>query len=166
MPQLDPSSFASQLFWLFISFTLLYVLLSRFILPPLLAVTERRKSTREEDIGCADQMRQEAEHAKNDYERTLYGARERSQFLINEALLSQKTATEKSFKNLDKQIALKLADAGEQINVRKKQLIAELTPSAADLALAIVENLTMKAPKSDIVKSVVDQLTKARSEKR
>ena len=33
MPQLDPSSFTSQLFWLAVSITFLYVMLSGFLLP-------------------------------------------------------------------------------------------------------------------------------------
>ena len=43
-PPLDPGTFAPQLFWLAISFGLLYSLLKRFALPRVAAVIDERDS--------------------------------------------------------------------------------------------------------------------------
>jgi len=42
-PPFDPTYFASQLFWFAISFVLLYVLLSRFVLPRIGGAIEERR---------------------------------------------------------------------------------------------------------------------------
>ena len=67
MPQLDPTWFASQLFWLAITFVTLYVVLSRFVLPPLLEIIARRAQTAQDDMRLmfAHEVHQQTVEAKN-----------------------------------------------------------------------------------------------------
>jgi F-type H+-transporting ATPase subunit b len=92
MPQLDPTWFASQIFWLVVSFVTLYVVLSRFVLPPLVDVVARRKQTMEGDINQAQRLKSDAEIAKTDYERMAAEARNTAQQQITEALAANKAA--------------------------------------------------------------------------
>ncbi|KAF8818584.1 F0F1 ATP synthase subunit B family protein [Rickettsia endosymbiont of Cardiosporidium cionae] len=45
MPQLDSSNFISQIFWLLILFTLLYAVVSKFIIPRFLQILQKRKDS-------------------------------------------------------------------------------------------------------------------------
>ena len=45
MPQLNPESFSSQIFWLFISFSILFLIVHFFLLPRLKKVREHRDET-------------------------------------------------------------------------------------------------------------------------
>ncbi len=47
MPQLDVETFPSQMFWLAVTFILLYLLMSRVGLPRLSAAIEARRQRRE-----------------------------------------------------------------------------------------------------------------------
>lgn len=160
MPQLDPVWFSSQLFWLVASFGLLYFLLARVILPPLLEVMARRKQTVEGDLGTAQRAKTAAEEARQAYERTLADARARSQALVNEAMLEHKAKAEKASKELDEQIAKKLAEAEKRIGDAKQKLLDGLTPAAAELASLIVEKLTHRTPANDKVSSIITELSK------
>lgn len=75
MPQLDFSTYASQIFWLFLTFSLLYVLMSRFALPQVRNVLETRQSRIADDIAKAEARKQEAELAHADFASALHEAK-------------------------------------------------------------------------------------------
>src|SRR5687768_8785350 len=129
MPQLDPTWFASQLFWLFVTFMALYAVLAYMVLPPLQNIIARRQDTIEGDIASAEKLKTEAEAARQDYERTMAEARDRAQQLISDAMDKQKAKADLANKELDRQIATKLADASRRIATKKKELIDSLTPA-------------------------------------
>ena len=54
MPQLNPEFWISQIFWLTLTFGILYVILSKFILPKISANLELRKSQIQENIEAAE----------------------------------------------------------------------------------------------------------------
>ncbi len=67
MPQFDTSLFASQIFWSIVSFAVLFVVLSRWILPRIAAVLRQRARQIEDEIAQARQARQQAEALKLEY---------------------------------------------------------------------------------------------------
>ena len=54
MPQLNPEFWISQIFWLTLTFGILYVVLSKLILPKISANLELRKSQIQENIEAAE----------------------------------------------------------------------------------------------------------------
>ena len=78
MPQLDPTWFASQVFWLVLTFAALYFVVSRMALPQLQDIVARRKQTVASDLERAQNLQAQAEKARQDYERTLADARSRA----------------------------------------------------------------------------------------
>ena len=161
MPQLDPTWFASQLFWLAITFAVLYTVLARAVLPPLQNIVARREGTIEGDIATAESFKEQAEAARQDYERTLAEARDRAQQLVNDAVASQKAKADQAMRDLDKQVATKLEAASATITTTKKELIAALTPATEELTSLIVEKLTHRNTAKDKIGSVITQLFKA-----
>ena len=162
MPQLDPTWFASQLFWLVVCFFALYTILSRFVLPPLQDVMARRLSTVEDDISQAQSLKSQAEHARSDYERTLADARERAQAVMNDTADSYKKKSEIAAKEMDRQIELKLADASRRIAAKKEEMIEALAPTMGELTSLIFEKLMQKTPNTDQVNRVLNELHKGR----
>lgn len=160
MPQLDPTWFASQLFWLFAMFMVLYVVMARFMLPPLMSIMASRKITIENDLSQAQDLKEKAEHARDDYQRTLTDARLRSQQLIDEAVADQKAASEKAGKEMDAMISTKLKEAQSRIGMRKAELIDHLVPTAGELTTMIVEKLTNKPASPERVAALMNELSK------
>ena len=61
MPQLDPEFWVSQIFWLSLTFGILYIVLSKFILPKISANLELRRSQIQENIKAAEKQREDSE---------------------------------------------------------------------------------------------------------
>ena len=68
MPQLNPEFWISQIFWLTLSFGILYIVLSKLILPKISANLELRKSQIQENIEAAEKQREESETKIKEYE--------------------------------------------------------------------------------------------------
>ena len=161
MPQLDSTWFASQLFWLLISFVALYAVLSRLVLPPLMEILARRLQTVDGDIERAQRCKSEAEQARQNYERTLAEARARAQQLVSDAVLAQKTAMEEATKELDADIAVKLASAERKIAEAKQKLTDALMPATAEITAMIVEKLTKQTPAPGKLSALVQEFSKS-----
>lgn len=160
MPQLDHTWFASQLFWLAVSFALLYWVMSRLVLPPLMAVMAGRQTTIASDLTLAQELKTRAEHARDDYQRTLADARLRSQQLIDEAMDDHKNAAEKAGKEMDAIIAAKISEAEKRISTRKAELTEHLVPTAGELASMIVEKLISKPASPARISALLGELSK------
>ncbi len=156
MPQLDPTWFASQLFWLFVSFTLLYIVLSRVILPPLQNVIATRNNTIENDLVMAQDLKAKAEESKIAYENTLIKSRQSAQSLINDAEIVAKSRAEEATKALDQQIAVQSAKASTALIEQKKKFMDELMPATLEFSSMIVEKLTGHAPSKEQVKEAIN----------
>lgn len=146
MPQLDSTWFASQIFWLVICFTTLYLVLSKVILPPLQNVISTRKGAIDSDLAVAQNLKSQAELAKQQYEATLISSREAAQNIINEAEIEAKKRSEEAKKALEIQISIKLSNASAAIATKKQELMNEVTPSTVELSSLIVKKLTDNTP--------------------
>lgn len=78
MPQLDPSSFISQIFWLIICFICLYSVVSLLITPKLDDVMGRRQKIIDDHIRAANKSKEEAKKAFDTYEEALNKANEQA----------------------------------------------------------------------------------------
>lgn len=154
MPQLDPTWFASQLFWLFVCFVALYFVLSKLVLPPLMQIMADRAATIGSDVEMAQRLKTEAEDARAHYEKTMAVARSDAQAMVNNAVAEQKSAAEARNKELEKQIEQKLANASTQITAKKNALMAELSPAVKELTDMIVEKLTQSSSSEQDLKVV------------
>ncbi len=162
MPQLDPTWFASQLFWLFVCFTVLYVLLSRLILPPLQNVIASRKGAIESDLNVAQELKSSAEQAKISYETTLVKSRDAARSLIAEAEMTSKKRGEEAIKALDAQVAVQSANAAAAISAKKQEFMSELMPATLEFSSLIVEKLTNHAPSAEQLKHAFDMAKSSR----
>ncbi len=161
MPQLDPVSslFLSQFFWLALSFGLLYLLLSRVLLPPLTGIMQQRKDTVSGDILRAQTLKEEAEQAREQYERTVADAHMRSQQVFADAALTIKQHTEKANAEMDRAVAEKLAQAQAAIAARKQEVYTQLASDSAELVAQIVEKFTNTRPDAAKISAVLRSLS-------
>ena len=85
MPQLDLSTFPSQLFWLAVIFVLLYLLMSWVALPRVSAMIVARRARIEGDLERGTQMKAVAEAVMAADERSLADARTHAQATLKGA---------------------------------------------------------------------------------
>lgn len=163
MPQLDPTSFPSQLFWLTVSFVMLYVLMARVFLPKVQSVLAHRAHTIEGDIQQAERMKSEAERAEEQYEKALAEARAKSQAMFAAAQAEIAEHAAKRQAELADAIEIKLAESDATIRAAKQAVQDKLKPVASDLASLIVEVVVHQKPNQKDVGDAIDVLAKRRA---
>ena len=75
MPQLDPTYWASQAFWLVLIFTILYISLSKFYLPKIKDNLDNRENKIKEDLENANKFKEESEAKLREYDLILENAK-------------------------------------------------------------------------------------------
>lgn len=155
MPQLDPTWFASQLFWLFVCFTVLYIIMARGIVPRIREVLESRQSRIESDLEFARSMQEEAETVKHEYEASLETSQNKARQLIHSAQLQSEERAAATSKEIDADIQA-LTDASEaEIDKQAKQVEKDILPAIEELTCMVVERIMFKAPNADLVQKTV-----------
>lgn len=162
MPQLDPTWFISQLFWLFISCFVLYLTLSFAILPRLQRVLGERDVQRQRDLAAAEVARSQAETAQHQYERALADARIRAQQLFADSDLAAKRAALQSSAEMEAQIARHITAAEKRIAITRAAFLEQLQIAAAEMAQQIVERISGVTPSREDAQSAVLKAESAR----
>jgi len=159
-PPFQQDTFATQLFWLAITFILLYVVMSRIALPRVASIIDARRAKVEGDLAEANKLKAGADDAMAAYEKSLAEARGRAQTIGAETRDRLAAEAEKNRKALDDQLNAKLAEAEKAIAATKSQAMASVRSIAADAASAIVTRLTGASVPDGAVSDAVDRALK------
>jgi F-type H+-transporting ATPase subunit b len=154
-PPFDQTTFASQIFWLTVTFAFLFVVLWRIAGPRINGVITLRRGTINGDIQAAQKARAEAEAAGAAYELALAGARSKANALAEETrqVLNGEIAKAKTAGEADAAEAMAAADA--RIAATRAAARGAVTRAAEEAAIAIVARLTGETvPDADAAKAV------------
>jgi F-type H+-transporting ATPase subunit b len=143
MPQLDFSTFLPQIFWLFISLSFLYIVLSRYALPRVSDVIEERKDIIAQDIDSAKEYSEESEKAIEELNLNLSEAKTSSQNLINKSIQDIKEDSEIKKSSLIKKINNEISEAEGEIKEKKETALAEISSISESLAIEMLESLSV-----------------------
>jgi F-type H+-transporting ATPase subunit b len=155
-PPFQSEFFPSQLFWLAISFVLLYVLMSRIALPRIGAIMADRSKRISDDLAAAERLKEQSNAAHAAYEKSLADARGRAQSIANTTREKQAAEAEAAQKQLEAKLHEKLAAAEQSIASTRGSAMGNVRSIAAETAAAIVERLIGKAPADHEVAAALD----------
>jgi F-type H+-transporting ATPase subunit b len=141
LPQMNPEFFASQLFWLVLTFGFLLIVMSRVALPAIGGVIEGRRARIVGDLETADQARKDAAAALKAYETSLAGARTRALALADEGRKAVVSEVEKVKAATEASAQKTLADAEARIAQTRQAAAANVRNLASEAAADIVERL-------------------------
>ncbi len=137
MPQLDVSLYPPQIIWLVISFTLLYLAMTRVALPRISEVLEKRRDRIDGDLDKASSLKKEADEVLAAYEESIAEARTQALAVIKEA--SDRLAEDSTARHAE--LSATIADQAEAAEAT----IARAKESAlADIG-GIAEDITRQA---------------------
>lgn len=142
MPQFDPTFFTTQLFWLFVTFALLYVLMSTLAMPKIGAVLEERQRKIDDNLDKAAQLKAEAETAIALYEKALAESRAQAQDILRKAGDEMTKQAEERQKLLGERLAQQVKAGEARINAAKEQALTHVRDIAIDAAKAATAKLT------------------------
>lgn len=138
MPQFDPSSFPSQIFWLVVTFAVLYFIMSKLVLPRVGIVLQERQEKIAEDLDRAAQLKKDAEEITATYEAALAEARAKAQALYRETADAMAANAAGKQQAAGAAIAARIAEAEQRIGAARTQAMAQIKTVAAEVAGAAI----------------------------
>ena len=160
MPQLDPTYWASQAFWLILVFTILYISIAKFYLPKIKSNLDDRENKIKEDLEAANKFKDLSELKLSEYEKIL----EDSKKEVIKIHLESKNKLDKDIQKkkgaLEKEIDAEIIEAQREISELKKNSISDIQNISKDIALNIIENISGDKLNESSVKSAVEEISK------
>ena len=165
MPQLNPEFWVSQIFWLIITFGILYIVLSKFILPKISSNLELRKSQIQENIETAEKQREMSEVKLKEYDEIILKSKLDAKNIF-------KNAREKIIKDinlkketLDKQIDEEISNAEEEIKTLKRDATDKINKIAIETSSDLLKKLIGTEINNSSISAIVDDLSKKNKDK-
>jgi len=165
MPQLNPEFWVSQIFWLTITFGILYVVLSKLILPKISANLEIRKSQILDNIEAAEKQRKEGELKIAEYEKVIQDSK-------NEAKNYFKQAREKLLKDinlkkeaLDKELNKEIQKAESEVQELRVRAPEKINKIAIETSADLLQQLIGAEVNNSSISAIVDDLSRKKINK-
>lgn len=162
MPQLNPEFFVSQLFWLVLTFTFLFVFLWRISLPRISSVLEKRETKINDDVTLAKQLQVEAEEIQKKIDNQLSQAKTETASLIKVATSNFQEHSTKELQQLDNEINKKLEESATIIEKNKVESLQKIHDQIYEITKLTLSKISSVAVSDNEIKEVVDNVeTKA-----
>jgi F-type H+-transporting ATPase subunit b len=161
LPQFNPASYPSQLFWLAVIFAILYFFFAKKTLPEISGVIESRNARISNDIETAEKLRSEAESVQKFYEESLEKARTEAARFYNEADIAVKAHTASTANAFREKSSKEIEATEKRLQKAKKAAMEEMSTIAAEIASHAAEKIVGVSINLDQAKSLVQSIYKS-----
>ena len=141
LPQLNPGTFATQLFWLVVSFLTLYFMLFGVALPRVEEVLNAREGRISWDITKADEIRNESNAILAATDRMLERTRAQAQEIVARTSGQGHASGKMLMDRFDIELSRRTREAENRILTAKNAALSELDRTATDLAQEVATRL-------------------------
>ena len=160
MPQLDPTYWASQAFWLILVFSILYLSIAKFYLPKIKKNLDNRENKIKEDLDEANKMKSLSEKKLKEYNVIL----ENSKKEVTKILLESQNTLDKNIQTkketIEKEIENQLTKAQKEILELKTSSINSINNISQEISSNIIEKMLGDKLNESSVKAVVEEVSK------
>jgi F-type H+-transporting ATPase subunit b len=158
MPQLDPSTFDNQIFWLLVSLAAIFLILTRVALPRISATLALRRGTMSSDLAAAESLRAQAREAQAAYDKALADARAEAGRIGAETRATIQAQLDAELAQADARIEAKSAEAALALRQIEAEAARTVETVARDAARAILEALGGQPDEAAVDAAVARQL--------
>ena len=163
MPQFEPFSFASQIFWLVVCFAVVFLFAWRVALPRIAATIDSRHQRIDGDIARAEELASEAEEVLAAYEAELAKARAGAQEQIHLAAEAATAEADKRNALLTEKLSVDANAAHQRIDDARQAAAANVTELVEDIASQAVQRLIGVTPDDSTIRKAVEDAAGGRS---
>ena len=160
MPQLDPTYWASQAFWLITVFSILYISIAKFYLPKIKDNLDDRENKIKEDLDEANNLRVLSEKKLKEYESVLENAKKE----VSKILLDSKNKLDSDIQikkdTIEKEIEEEILKAQKEISDMKKNSVHNINIISQEIASDIIEKMSGDKLNDSSIKAAVDEISK------
>jgi len=165
MPQLNPEFWISQIFWLTITFGILYVVLSKLILPRISANLEIRKSQILDNIEAAEKQREESEIKIAEYESTVISSKVEAKNYFKQARENLLKNINQKKDILDKNLNEEVQKAEYEIQELKNRAPEKINKIAVETSKDLLRQLIGAEVNNSNVSAIVDDFSRKKMDK-
>ena len=158
LPQFELGVWPGQIVWLLLTFLVVYLVLSRTLLPRMRGALEERDGRIESDLETARKLRAEAEAQGRAAQADMAEARARAQKTAADAKARAQTESTARQGALEAELNVKLEAAEGRIRESRTAAMTQVRGVAAETAALIAERLTGQAPAPGEVDAALDAL--------
>ena len=165
MPQLNPEFWVSQIFWLTLTFGILYIVLSKLILPKISANLELRKSQIQENIEAAEKQRESSESKLKEYDEIILKSKLEAKNIFKDAREKVLKDINSKKEILDKQINEEINNAEIEIQALKKGASEKINKIAIETSSDLIKKIIGTEINNSSISAIVDDLSKKNGDK-
>ena len=165
MPQLNPEFWFSQIFWLIITFGLLFFVLSKFILPNISSNLENRKSQILNNIEKADEQRKESEVKLKEFEKIINDSKVQAKNIINDTKKKISNEINNKKKLLEEEINSEIVSMEKEINELKKRSPETINQIAVSTSSDLLKQIIGADVNKSNISAIVEDLSKKEKER-
>ena len=165
MPQLNPEFWISQIFWLTLTFGILYIVLSKLILPKISANLELRKSQIQDNIEAAEKQRKDSESKLKEYDDIIFKSKLEAKNIFKDSREKVIKDINNKKETLENQINEEIKKAEKEIEVVKKSAPEKINKIAIEASSELVKKLIGAEINNSSISAIVDDLSKKNGDK-
>ena len=165
MPQLNPEFWASQIFWLILIFTSLYLIISKIFLPKITYSIENRKSRIVTDLNEAQKLKESAEKKIQEYNQIIENSKKDAKKIIEDSERKLGQDIEIKKQKLNEEIEKEILLTEKEIINLKKTSILSINSIAAETSFDIIKQIVGIEVNKSSVSAIVNDLAKKEAEK-
>ena len=156
MPQLDISTFPSQIFWLIITFSALFFVVWRISVPKIADTLEARQKRIDDNLVRAEELKKDAESALRAYEVSLEQAHLEAQNILTEANAKLARESQLQEDKLNEILESRFRESEKNIDRAIKDATVHIRDAAMEVAATAFERLAGERPNLDDAGTAVD----------
>ena len=157
MPQLNPEFFVSQLFWLAVFFSILFIFLWRVSLPRIAVVLEKRQNKIDEDISSAKELQEQAQEIEKNINKKISKAKQETDDEIKNVITSLQNNTISQLSSLDEDLEKKILKSEDEIMKKRNDEMKNIN----EQILNITKITLSKIAKLDLSDNDINEFVKS-----
>ena len=165
MPQLNPEFWISQIFWLTLAFGILYLVLSKLILPKISDNLESRKSQILENIEAAEKQREDCEIKLKEYEKIISRSKLEAKSIFNQTRGKALKDINAKKEVLNKQIDQEVEKAEQEIQSLRNSAPEKINKIAIETSSELIQKLIGAEVNNSSISAIVDDLSRRNGDK-
>jgi len=165
MPQLNPEFWASQIFWLILIFSSLYIIMWKIFLPKITDGIENRKSRIINDLNETQKLKENAEKKLREYNKIIEDTKKEAKKIIEDNKKKLENDIKSKKQKFNEEIEKELMSVEKEIKSLKKLSISSINKIAAEVSSEVIKQLVGTSVNMSNVSAIVEDISKKEVEK-
>jgi len=165
MPQLNPEFWASQIFWLILIFSSLYIIIWKIFLPKITDIIENRKSRIIGDLNEAQKLKENAEKKLGEYNKIIEDTRKEAKRIIEDNKKKLENDIKSKKQKFNEELEKELMSVEKEIKILKKTSISSINKIAVEVSSEVIRQIVGAEMNMSKVSAIVEDISKKKVEK-